>query len=30
MEFYLNRDNGYLNERLKNNFGIWTYLLVHI
>ncbi len=30
MEFYLNRDHGYLNERLKDIFGIWTYLLIHI
>ena len=30
MEFYLNRDHGYLTERLKDIFGIWTYLLIHI
>lgn len=30
MEFYLNRDHGYLNERIEGIFGIWSYLLMNI
>ncbi len=30
MEFYLNRDRGFLNSRLKEIFETWIYILTHI